>query len=509
MKKMIALSLVTCISLSNAITSYAENIDSQAIEITQVQLDEAVSKVSNWAGSAMKLAYNRNLIKFNSFEKSSDVITREEFCEILVAVYADIMNEKPTITTENTFTDTENEDVLIAVEIGLMAGVSETEFNPDAFLTREELAVNLVNVLELLSVDLNKYIVENPFPDINNLKETSIEDIKKLYGVKVLSGDANGNFVPERNVTTEEAVMACINTLWCYETTRNHQVLNVVSQEDQKIDVEETFTDEQLETIFVNDKAVYLGQKRESLVGTFGEPNRIDSTVYVLDRYVYHDNYDNYFFVTFVNDEVKEIFVPSASYKYLDFDGNINKNNLLKYFDNDSEDYSKIISDTTTANIFIDYNSHSTGILLQDEMFVTGEYATITSEMKELSCIEPVLLDLLQVKRKEVGVDLLQENTTLKSVAMKHANDMWWADEISTTGLDGRNPFQRISDAGIEYTMATELIDYQYGDIVNFYDNLISSPANFATILSSQYKYVGIGVMQKDYHICMVIDLCN
>lgn len=493
MKKMMAISLATCLAFSATFNSYAE----------------IISNVSSWAEPSMKIAYNRNFIEDEAFEKSLNHITREEFCGILVNLYEDVMNEKIIITEENVFTDTNNEHILAAVQVGLMVGVSGTEFAPNDLLTREQLAVYLVNVLEVLNVDLTPYAEDSPFPDISNLPMSTIDDINKLYGVKVLSGNADGTFSPERKVTVEEAVMSSINTLWCYETTRNHQILNYVSIEDAKVDIEQVFTDEQLKMLVIDEKEVYIGQTTEEIIEVFGNPKRIDSTVYNLDRYIYHDNYNNYFFVTFVDGCVGEIFVPTDDFKYLDFDGEINRNNLLKYFNTNNDKDNLIISDDTKATIYIDYNGNSTGILLQDEEFITGKHSTITLSLTELSVIEPSILDILHVKRVEAGVPILEEDKKLKSVATAHASEMWWTEKAVYVGVDGKNPFQRIADAGIEYTMATELVDSQYGDIVNFYENMISSPANFATIVSPQYKNVGLGVMQKDYIIYMVIDLCN
>lgn len=491
MKRIMALTITTCIAFSNTIVTYGE----------------ITSNVSGWAEPSMRIAYNRNIIKEEAFGKATSYITRAEFSEILVALYCDVMKEDVVIDEDNPFTDITDIVLLQAVKLGFIEGISETEFKPNEYLTREEMTMYLVNLLEKFTIDLSKYAVDNPFPDVRELEKSVISDIDKLYGAKVISGFSDGNFYPARNVTTEEAVMACINTLWCFETTRNHQIIEAESSETSQFNVNEVFTLEQFRSLTIAEKNVYLGQTKEEILEVFGTPQRIDTTVYILDRYVYHDNYENYFFVTFVDNCVAEIFTTSNNFTYLDFKGENKRNNLLKYFNGTGDENHQIISDNSKAELYISYNDDVCGMLLQDEVFITGKYSELSTTLKEQSAVEPGFIDLIQSIRNEADVEILKEDRVLRNISLAHAIEMSRTDTVSSKSVDGRTAFDRMNSLGINFKIATEIVDIEYGDYIGIYKDIISSPANYSSVVNSKFEFLGVGLVQKNNYLYITLDM--
>ena len=68
------------------------------------------------------------------------------------------------------------------------------------------------------------------------------------------------------------------------------------------------------ETVTVGEKKVCLGWTAAELKAVWGEPDRIDDSVYGLERYVYLNKYQNYFFATMQDGKIVEIFVPGTDF---------------------------------------------------------------------------------------------------------------------------------------------------------------------------------------------------
>jgi len=104
---------------------------------------------SDWALEEIREGENYGLIpqsiKDNDLTQS---ITREEFAEICITAYEVLSQVEVEDVLDNPFLDTENPEVLKAYGVGIIKGVSDTEFYPDALLVREEAAVMLARIHE-------------------------------------------------------------------------------------------------------------------------------------------------------------------------------------------------------------------------------------------------------------------------------------------------------------------------------------------------------------------------
>jgi hypothetical protein len=104
---------------------------------------------SNWAREDLAKAEALGLIPDSL--KGADLtkpITRAEFAAVAVAVYENLTGSKTTPSPSNTFTDTQNAEVLKAHNTGLMVGISADKFEPNTLLNREQAATALTRVLK-------------------------------------------------------------------------------------------------------------------------------------------------------------------------------------------------------------------------------------------------------------------------------------------------------------------------------------------------------------------------
>ena len=104
-------------------------------------------KASDWAIEELTEADALGLIPESLVGADlTQPITREEFAAVSVKVYEALSGEEAVIDCDNPFEDTDSEDVLKAYSTGITAGMSETEFAPDALLNREQAATMLTRV---------------------------------------------------------------------------------------------------------------------------------------------------------------------------------------------------------------------------------------------------------------------------------------------------------------------------------------------------------------------------
>ena len=93
-------------------------------------------------------------------------------------------------------------EINAAYAAGLVNGVSKTEFNPNAFITRAHFALLLRRVLEEVNGEytVSKYA---PYKDISKLTTEEKHAITMLYELDIATGD-RGNFMPAKFTSREE-----------------------------------------------------------------------------------------------------------------------------------------------------------------------------------------------------------------------------------------------------------------------------------------------------------------
>ena len=488
-----------------------------------------------WAVDSMEYAYNQGLITDENLLDAKREITRLEFSKIVVLLYEKNKGEKLVPKNKSPFTDCNAPAVIAAYEAGIISGTEPTKFQPNASLTREQLAILLNRILNLWSISLEAGTEKYAFTDISHLMEPSINVISRIKNAGILVGDDDGKFYPMRALTFQEAVMGLVKM--CRFAEEKKEAQNAVKdKQDQEantptevesIQVEPTKVQtpiveqptapqeekkdiNEYETIYINDKTISLGATSSELKKQWGEPSRIDATVYGLKRYVYVGDYEKYFFVTLNDDKIIEIFVPTRHFTYLGTSGAGTSADIKQLNYISLVEHSGIIdTETTHASIPLDYKGMMSGILLQQREFAYGNYVKSGLTSAERENTEAALLDLIQVRRKEEGLPLLTVVPKLSNAALAHSRDMVEKSFLSYTGSDGSNPFTRIMAEQITFTSASEVIAKQRGDVTNVYQQWIRTPAQLEGLLDPSVDSVGIGVGQKGKELYVTVDFCG
>jgi len=160
---------------------------------------------SEWAVPELTKAVEKELFTTRVLNKMKDGITREEFAELIMKLYYALGGNQPK-TISTSFIDTFNTAVKEANALGIIQGVSSTQFNPNSLVTREQMAVmftRLFNVLEIYPITTMEYRYFADESEISDWAKNSIQLTNKL---NILQGVGNDKINPKGNASKEQAI---------------------------------------------------------------------------------------------------------------------------------------------------------------------------------------------------------------------------------------------------------------------------------------------------------------
>ncbi len=123
---------------------------------------------------------------------------------------------------------------------------------------------------------------------------------------------------------------------------------------------------------------------------------------------------------------------------------------------------------------------------------ITPDEATPAAPANDGS-IPAQVVDLINQERIAAGCPALTPNPTLMQVAEDHSQDMARNDYFDHTALDGRSPFDRMSDAGYDYSIAAENIAAGRMSPAEVVAGWMDSPGHRENILNCELRETGVG----------------
>jgi uncharacterized protein YkwD len=117
--------------------------------------------------------------------------------------------------------------------------------------------------------------------------------------------------------------------------------------------------------------------------------------------------------------------------------------------------------------------------------------------------LEAEMLELVNRERVAAGLKPLQADPEMLPVARAHSVDMFTRGYFSHYTPEGRSPFDRISDAGVSFSIAGENLALA-PTLTMAHTGLMNSPGHRANILRPQFGRVGIGIMDGGIRGLMV-----
>ncbi len=141
-------------------------------------------------------------------------ITRAEVCDMAVGIYASKFTPQP--PQQPYFLDTDNENVGIAYELGLVNGVEVTEqgslFAPDSPVKRQELCKIFFLLTKLFREDLSMLTpaMLNQYPDHIQIADWAVEPVSVMLAEGIVTGMDDGTIAPLAYTSVEQAVAMAV-----------------------------------------------------------------------------------------------------------------------------------------------------------------------------------------------------------------------------------------------------------------------------------------------------------
>ena len=133
----------------------------------------------------------------------NDTVTREEFVKIVVEAFG-IYNKNAIADFEDVAEDRWSYGYIASgVHAGIIKGVSDTEFNPAGTMTRQDMAVIMSRVADLLGLNLTGD--SSVFADDADIASYAKDAVGALANAGIINGTGNDCFSPLGTVTRAQA----------------------------------------------------------------------------------------------------------------------------------------------------------------------------------------------------------------------------------------------------------------------------------------------------------------
>jgi len=165
----------------------------------------AYDTLSSWTTECVHRAIRLRLVPQNLQSNFNQPITRAEFTALAVYLYQMLDNE---ITGRTTFADTNDRYVEKAAYIGIVSGVGNNLFDPDATLTREQAAVLLSRLAEAIGHPLRGAPLV--FADSAEISSWAVSGVEGIVAHGIMIGTGNYMFSPLHPYTREQSIIAIL-----------------------------------------------------------------------------------------------------------------------------------------------------------------------------------------------------------------------------------------------------------------------------------------------------------
>lgn len=190
---------------------------------------------SDWAASAVEGVMRLSIISEEYSQKPyQDPISRGDFINVAVNLYATITAENVSTHSKNPFLDTNDPFPNMAYYAGLVSGDGEGHFFPTGTLTRQEMCKIITSLLDAAGVLGPYFPSENVFegmPDAGDIAPWAQNHVAFMLDNNLMAGDyETGAFRPNDNVTREEAAIIAYRCFIAYGRDFDGQIQTALRQ---------------------------------------------------------------------------------------------------------------------------------------------------------------------------------------------------------------------------------------------------------------------------------------
>ncbi|WP_234019044.1 CAP domain-containing protein [Staphylococcus simulans] len=257
---------------------------------------------------------------------------------------------------------------------------------------------------------------------------------------------------------------------------------------------------------------IQMNMSQSEVEQQLGKPERVTSNEYGLKWYAYHDDYQSFVMVSYIDGKVNGIYsnqnVISSKSKIKygspktavrsrlgDPITSMTKGNYK--YQIESDEYDTFDKDGIYTTVFYDKheNNQVTGIMqISKEMEnrLTKQYGAPSTSLTY--GFEMQNFDLVNAERVQKGLSVLKYSDAISNTARKHSKDMADHHYFDHTNPKGESPFDRMKKDGIDYNSAGENLAYGHQNSIFAHEGLMNSEGHRKNILQSGFKNLGVGV---------------
>lgn len=165
-----------------------------------------------WAKEAIYYLKDIEVINGKAENKFApgDYVTREEFVKMIVSAFDFTAGEGTSDFDDVTEDDWYYKYILAGVQNNIIKGKSEQHFGAGEKITRQDIAVILVNAAQAANININTadtYDNVMDFKDNSEMADYAAESIRKLYKCKIVTGVGDNRFAPNEPATRAQAAV--------------------------------------------------------------------------------------------------------------------------------------------------------------------------------------------------------------------------------------------------------------------------------------------------------------
>lgn len=178
--------------------------------IAPISATEIIDKPSHWAEQEISEAIDGNLVPKQLQSNFQGNIKRCEYVLLALEIF-DTTGKDVAIVDNKPFTDAINhkyeKEMVRAYNAGIVKGDGKGSFNPDDFITRQEISSLVFNLLKQISSD-SDFTVKSiyKYSDGDEISDWAKYYIDYCFENKILTGYGNNIIDPKGNATIEQSI---------------------------------------------------------------------------------------------------------------------------------------------------------------------------------------------------------------------------------------------------------------------------------------------------------------
>lgn len=203
LKRVLAIALLMIIVFSSSVLAFEYDI---------IDVKDLIEPASEWAKPEIDKAEELGLLTENTSLFFKNDITRVQFAELVINLVEKVIGQETSPASGDTFTDSKDISVLKAYETGIVTGISDTTFEPDTLITREQIATMLYRAINYIEKENSKeYIQRNynidKYTDREQVSSWAKEGVGTLANNNIMLGTSDTTLSPRSNATIEQCVI--------------------------------------------------------------------------------------------------------------------------------------------------------------------------------------------------------------------------------------------------------------------------------------------------------------